>query len=264
MTKKRHSNILHTLISLAILLFLWQMLSMTGLFGRYSPEMVALILPSPGDIFRTFFEMLRSGELLKHLGVSLYRVGAGFVTAALIGVPMGIAMAVFPRIYKYFTPFVRIFQPIPGIAWIPMAIIWFGIGNQAAIFIITLGSLFPIILNTLQGMEDVDRDLVQAAQTLGAGRQVIFFKVILPSLIPYLLTGFRLAIGFGWRGVIAAEMVGVGNGLGYLLSYGRGIGRTDYTIVTMVSLAIIMLILEQLLFGPAEQKTWHWRRGWRS
>lgn len=248
--------------SLAFFLLTWYVASITGLFGRYPPRLMGLLLPTPLEVARTVWEMAVTGNLTRHLGISLYRVMTGFALAVCMGVPMGIAMGRYRMVNGLVEPLVRVFQPIPGVAWVPLAIVWFGLGNKAAIFIITISSLFPVLLNTTQGMRDVDITLISAALTMGANPRQITTKVLLPSLVPYLITGFRIGMGFAWRVVIAAEMVGVPSGLGYMLSLGRGIGRTDITIVTMVTLGAVMLLIEHSVFVPMERKTLNWKKAW--
>jgi ABC-type nitrate/sulfonate/bicarbonate transport system permease component len=247
-------------VGLALFLVLWHVTSSTGLFGRIEPEYSLLLLPTPETVLKAILETVADGSLWGNVSVSIVRVAIGFVLAVLIGIPVGLGMALSPLCNNFAEPFVRIFSPIPGIAWVPLAILWFGLGDRAAIFIITLGSIFPIIINTIQGVRDVDRHLVDAARMMGASRMQILRRVMLPSVIPYLVTGFRLGLGFAWRVVIAAEMVGVPNGIGYLLNVGRSTGRTDITIVTMVTLGVLMLVVEELLFAPLENRTRFWRR----
>jgi len=248
--------------ALAVLVFLglWQVASTTGLFGRIDPEFARLLLPPPTVVFAALWQMSASGYLWEHLSISLLRVLAGFGISALIAVPLGIAMAISPPVNNLAEPFVRIFSPIPGVAWVPLAILWFGLGDRAAIFIIVAGAIFPILLNTVQGVRDVDANLVDAARTMGATRWQIIHRVMLPSLIPYLVTGFRTGLGFAWRVVIAAEMVGVPKGIGYMLAMGRSTGRTEITVVTMICLGAMMLVIEELVFGPLERRTRSWRR----
>ena len=245
-----------------LLLFLvaWHVASTTGLFGRIDPEYSLLLLPTPETVLKAILETAADGSLWGNVSVSIVRVAIGFVLAVLIGIPLGLAMALSPLCNNFAEPFVRLFSPIPGIAWVPLAILWFGLGDKAAIFIITLGSIFPIVINTIQGVRHVDAHLVDAARMMGAGRRQILRRVMLPSVIPYLVTGFRLGLGFAWRVVIAAEMVGVPKGIGYLLNVGRSTGRTDITIVTMVTLGVLMLVVEELIFAPLENRTRFWRR----
>jgi len=245
---------------LAMFLAVWHVASSTGLFGRIEAEYSLLLLPLPKTVLQAIVETARDGSLWGNVSVSIVRVTVGFLLAVLIGIPLGLGMATSRICNNFAEPFVRVFSPIPGIAWVPLAILWFGLGDKAAIFIITIGSIFPIVINTVQGVRDVDGHLVDAARMMGAGNIQILRRVFLPSLIPYLVTGFRVGLGFAWRVVIAAEMVGVPKGIGYMLNVGRSTGRTDITIVTMVTLGVLMLIVEELIFAPLENRTRFWKR----
>jgi NitT/TauT family transport system permease protein/taurine transport system permease protein/sulfonate transport system permease protein len=254
-------GLVRSLVAVVVFVGLWQLASATGLFGRYPRELMGLVLPSPLQVVVTARELLLSGQLAGHVATSLYRVGSGFLLAAGAGVPLGVAMALSAAVEDFCRPFVRLLQPIPGVAWVPLAIIWFGLGDRAAIFIIAVGALFPIVLNTRQGILEVEPSLVQAALTLGASRAQLLSKVYLPATAPYLVTGFRLATGFAWRVVLAAEMVGVSRGLGYMLTLGRGIGRTDITLVTMLAIGLLMMATDAWVFGRLEHLTGRWRPG---
>jgi ABC-type nitrate/sulfonate/bicarbonate transport system permease component len=177
-------------LTISAVLLLWQIASNTGIFGRTSPESSRLLLPPPAVVLSSLVEMARSGYLLDNISISVLRVLCGFLLAALIAVPLGVAMALSATIQNLADPIVRLLSPIPGVAWVPIAILWFGLGDEAAIFIITIGSIFPILLSTIQGVHDVDGRLVDAARTMGANRWQIMHRVLLPSLIPYL--GHRL------------------------------------------------------------------------
>lgn len=245
---------------LLLFIVLWHIASTTGLFGRIDPEYSRLLLPTPETVLRAIAETVADGSLWNNVSVSIVRVFIGFTLAVLIGIPLGLGMALSPVCNNFAEPFVRLFSPIPGIAWVPLAILWFGLGDKAAIFIITIGSIFPIVINTVQGVRDVDVVLVDAARMMGATHLQVLRRVMLPSVIPYLVTGFRIGLGFAWRVVIAAEMVGVPKGIGYMLGIGRSTGRTDITIVTMVTLGLLMLIAEEMVFAPLENRTRFWRR----
>jgi ABC-type nitrate/sulfonate/bicarbonate transport system permease component len=247
-------------LALAAFLLLWQTASVTGMFGRMSPEYSLFLLPPPKVVFLALAEMIRTGYLWDNLSISIVRVMIGFALSVFIGLPLGIGMAISPTVNNLAEPFVRIFSPIPGVAWVPLAILWFGLGDEAAIFIITVGAIFPILLNTMQGVHDVDTHLVDAARMMGATRWQVIRRVMLPSLVPYLVTGFRTGLGYAWRVVIAAEMVGVPKGIGYMLTIGRSTGRTEITIVTMIVLGVLMLVVEELIFAPLERRTGAWRR----
>ena len=123
-----------------------------------------------------------------------------------------------------------------------------------------MGSISPIIINTMQGVNDVDPNLEKALLTMGASKWQIIQRCVLPSIVPYLVSGFRLGLGFAWRVLIAAEMVGVPDGLGYVLNTGRSTGKTEVTVVTILLLGIMMILMEEVLFMPLERKVCHWRR----
>jgi ABC-type nitrate/sulfonate/bicarbonate transport system permease component len=246
-------------LSLFLALALWDIASNTGIFGRTTAEYSRLLLPPPSTVLASLIEIIRSGYLLDNVSISILRVLAGFLLAVVIAVPLGLLMALSSTVNNLADPIVRLLSPIPGVAWVPIAILWFGLGDGAAIFIIAMGSIFPILLNTVQGIRDADKRLVDAARTMGATPWQIVLRVLLPGLIPYLVTGFRTGLSFAWRVVIAAEMVGVPKGLGYMLTVGRSTGRTEITIVTMLVLGILMVGVEELVFSPLVGYTDAWR-----
>ncbi len=258
--KKRMIALIEGIIAFAILLVIWNIASNTGIFGRVSVKSSQLLLPGPFKVFHSMGEMIATGYLPKHIGISLLRVIKGFLIAVAIGIPVGIGMGMNRHFKNFLNPIFRLFAPIPGVAWVPLAILWFGLGDKAAIFIIVVGAISPIIVNTLQGVNDVDSNLVQALKTLGANRRQIIFRCIVPSIIPHIVSGFKLGLGFAWRVVIAAELVGVPDGMGYVLNIGRNTGKTDVTIVTILSLGIIMILMEELFFVPLEKTTHHWKK----
>lgn len=245
--------------ALAAFVGLWQAASMTGVFGRVPMAYARLLLPGPGVVWWALCEAAGSGYLWDQLSVSLVRVAAGFALAVAIGIPLGLAVVLSPWADALIDPFIRVFSPIPGIAWVPLAILWFGLGDRAAIFIITVGSVFPVLVSTAQGARAVDRTLVDAARMLGARLHQLLLRVFLPSVVPFLVTGCRLGLGFAWRVVIAAEMVGVPKGIGYMLSVGRSTGHTEVTFMTIGILGALMIVAEELIFAPLERHTSHWR-----
>ncbi len=245
--------------ALAAFVGLWHVAAATGVFGRFPVAYARLLLPGPGAVWHALWEAALSGYLWDQLSVSLLRVAAGFGLAVGIGVPLGVAVVLSPVADALIDPFVRVFSPIPGVAWVPLAILWFGLGDRAAIFIITVGSVFPVLVSTAQGARAVDATLIDAGRMLGARLGQLLLRVFLPSVVPFLVTGFRLGLGFAWRVVIAAEMVGVPKGIGYMLSVGRSTGHTEVTFMTIGILGALMIVAEELVFAPLERRTSHWR-----
>jgi ABC-type nitrate/sulfonate/bicarbonate transport system permease component len=262
MSKKRLA-VIEGIISLLIFGLIWKIASATGIFGRVSVKSSQLLLPPPEKVLYSIYSMLASGYLEKHIWVSFWRVIRGFAIAVAIGVPVGILMGINTHAKNFLNIVFRLFSPIPGVAWVPLAILWFGLGDKAALFIITMGSISPIIINTMQGVDDVDNNLEQALLTMGATKLQLVTRCIIPSIVPYMVSGFRLGLGFAWRVVIAAELVGVPDGLGYVLNTGRSTGKTEVTVVTIFLLGVIMILMEEVLFRPIELKVCHWRKAGR-
>ncbi|MGN0649478.1 MAG: ABC transporter permease [Oscillospiraceae bacterium] len=251
--------IIENILSLVIFVLIWKLASATGIFGRVSIKSSTLLLPPPETVIVSMYDLFASGYLGKHLLVSLWRVLRGFGLAAAIGVPVGILMGVSKDAKNLLNLIFRLFSPIPGVAWVPLALLWFGIGDTAAIFIITVGSISPIVINTKQGVDAVDPNLSQALQTMGASRWQQVIHCIIPCIIPHMISGFRLGLGFAWRVVIAAELVGVPDGIGYVLNVGRSTGHTEITVVTILLLGIIMILMEEVIFATLEKRLNRWK-----
>lgn len=252
-------KIFFNILSVAFLLVLWSIASQNGLFGKVDVQISRLLLPPPEYVLHKLLEMLASGYLLENIWTSLQRVLTGFLLAVGIGIPAGIFMGINDDIYNLLYPMVRIISPIPGVAWIPLAILWFGLGNRAAIFIITISSISPIIVNVLQGMKAIDHNLKDVMYILHANKLQEISYLIIPSLMPYIITGFKLSLGYAWRVVIAAELVGVPGGLGYVLNLGRSTAQTEVTLIVIFTLSFLLIMTESLLFKPLEQMTDQWR-----
>jgi NitT/TauT family transport system permease protein len=224
--------------------------------GYVSP----IILPSPSAILVRWLEWLRSGELLVDAAGSLYRVGAGFLLGAVLALPLGLFMGASPRFYEFCNPLIQVLRPIPPIAWIPMSILWFGLGNPPAIFLISLGAFFPILMNTIAGVRNVDSIYLRAARNLGAGNATIFRRVILPASTPYILAGVRIGIGTAFIVVIVSEMIAVNNGLGYRILEAREYMWSDKIIAGMISIGLLGLAIDLAMNG-INNYLLRWHRG---
>ena len=229
------------LLPIFILLLLWQAGSGLGLIPSYK-------LPSPLHVLGGFKDLIQVGmppghSLYLHILYSLERVLWGYGIAVAIGVPLGIVMGWSRRLNALLEPIVELIRPVPPLAWIPIAILWFGIGTQSAAFIIFLGAFFPILLNTINGVLSIDPVLVEAARTLNARDRNIFLKVLIPGSLPSILTGMRIGIGIGWMTLVAAEFTGVKQayGLGYMIMTARDIQRPDQIVAGMIIIGVIGL-----------------------
>jgi ABC-type nitrate/sulfonate/bicarbonate transport system permease component len=232
------------LSTLLVLVAVWQLVSTVWL-PRIDPYL-AILMPPPGQIARTAAAMTLSGELGYHVIASLKREGIAFI-CALLAVPIGIAMGWFDRVYQQLDPIMEILRPIPPLAWIPLSILWFGIGDEQNEFIIFLGMFFPILLNTIQGVHTADKILIRAARSLGADERRLLTRVVLKAALPQIVTGVRVGLGFGWMALVAAELVGANSGLGFLINDARSVLRTDIIVVGMLTIGIMGLIIDALL-----------------
>jgi ABC-type nitrate/sulfonate/bicarbonate transport system permease component len=220
--------------------------------------------PSPAGVLYGFWDLLTTGippgNLLHlHISYSLYRVGLGFVLAVTTAIPLGILMGWSKKIREILNPMIELIRPVPPLAWIPIAILWFGIGIKSAAFIIFLGVFFPVLLNTISGVSSVNPRLVDAARSLGADKKDIFLKVLIPSSVPSIFTGIRIGIGIGWMTLVAAEFTGIkeGYGLGYMIMTARDIQRPDEILAGMLVIGLIGLGIDSLLrFIEKRQLNW--------
>jgi NitT/TauT family transport system permease protein len=206
------------------------------------------IFPTPGDVVNGMIQLARQGLLLKYVVASLFRVTVGFTLAAVIGIPIGLALGWFRRWFLAFNPLIQVFRPISPIAWIPVAILWFGVDDRAPIFLIFLASVFPIIVSAMAAVQNIQPVYVRAARNFGLTRLDLFQHVILPATLPQVITGIRIALGVAWLVVVAAEMIAVNSGLGYLIIDARNAGkRYDLVVAGMVIIGLIGLALDLLV-----------------
>jgi ABC-type nitrate/sulfonate/bicarbonate transport system permease component len=229
-----------------LLLCFWQAICFLGTVPNY-------VLPSPIQIMEGLRTLLVTGMppghlLQNHILYSLYRVGWGFSIACVLGVPLGLLMGWFPRFHRVFSPIVELVRPIPPLAWIPIAIVWLGIGIRSAAFIIFLGAFFPILLNTASGVLSVSPILIDAAKTLNASQRDIFIKVLIPGSLPSIFVGMRVGMGVAWMTFVAAEFSGVkeGYGLGFMIMTARDIQKPDQILAGMLVIGMIGFIIDWL------------------
>ena len=206
------------------------------------------LFPTPGEVSRGILELARQGLLLKYIVASLFRVTWGFALAVLVGVPLGLLLGWYARAFQAFNPMIQIFRPISPIAWIPVAILWFGVTDAAPVFLIFLASVFPITVSSIAAVQNMQPVYLRAAQNFGLSRGELFRQVILRASLPQIITGIRIALGVAWLVVVAAEMIAVNSGLGYLIIDARNAGkRYDLVVAGMVMIGLIGLVLDVLV-----------------
>ena len=226
---------------LAILLALWQVVSTLVL----DPS-TAMLLPAPTAVAKAFWELIQSGDLFSHLYDSLKREIVAFLWAT-SAIPLGIAMGWSKVVNEQVDPLIEVLRPVPPLAWIPLSILWFGVGDVQNQFIIFLGIFFPVLLNTIMGVKNIEPNLVRAARCLGASESRILRRVVLPAALPQIITGIRVGLGVGWMALVAAELVGANSGLGFLINDARTLLRTDIVIVGMITIGVVGLLIDRTI-----------------
>lgn len=203
------------------------------------------LFPTPVEVGKGIVELARQGVLHRHIVASLFRVTVGFGLAVIVGVPAGLLLGWWPMMRFAFNPLVQVLRPISPIAWIPVAILWFGIDDRAPIFLIFLASVFPITVSSMAAVQGMQLVYVRAARNFGLSTPQLFTRVILPACLPQILTGIRIGLGVAWLVVVAAEMIAVSSGLGFLIIDARNAGkRYDLVVAGMALIGIIGLALD--------------------
>jgi ABC-type nitrate/sulfonate/bicarbonate transport system permease component len=233
-------------ITLFVVLIAWQFASKVWL-PRIDPQM-AVLMPAPSTIAVTAAGMIVSGELFHHLMASLKREAMAFLFAS-TAIPLGIMMGWWRVAYDQVNPIMEILRPIPPLAWIPLSILWFGIGDEQNEFIIFLGIFFPILVNTIVGVKNIDPILVRAARSLGASQHRLLTRIVFIGALPQIITGVRIGLGVGWMALVAAELVGANSGLGFVINDARSMLRTDIIIVGMLAIGLIGLLIDTAILA---------------
>ena len=213
------------------------------------------VFPDVPSVVAAGWSTIADGSLASHVGASLLRVSVGTVIAIVTAVPLGIAMGVSRGVSDFLSPLFRFFSVLAGIAWIPIATLWFGYGFGAITFVIFNAVFFVVAYNTLLGVSTIPMPLRHAAASLGASRWQMLTQVLLPGALPNVVTGIRTGMGFAWRGLIAAEMIATNVGLGYMLFLARDFYRTEVIVFAMIVIGLIWLTLDRLLLAPLERAT---------
>jgi len=208
----------------------------------------SIIFPTPPQVFAGLVELTREGTLPRHITASLFRVTIGYGLAVALAIPLGSLMGWYPAVFDAVNPLIQLLRPISPIAWIPVAILWFGVGDASPTFLIFLASFFPIVVATTAGVHLVEQPFIRAARNFGYGGFRLFRKVILPAALPSIITGMRVALGVAWLVVVAAEMVAINSGLGFMIIDARNAGtRYDLVVAGMVIIGVIGFILDIIM-----------------
>lgn len=220
----------------------------------------SMIFPTPWGVVTGTWELLEDGSLWRHIGASLMRVGAGFLLAVCVAVPLGLWMGWFKGVYSTLNPVFQILRPISPIAWIPIAILWFGVGDASPIYLIFISSVFPMIVQTTSGVHTIEKRYLRAAENFGVSRLTLLRQVVIPAVLPQIIVGMRIGLGVAWLVVVAAEMIALRSGLGYMIMDSRNAGnRYDLVIAGMIIIGVIGLSLDGVMRMLESIKWVRWR-----
>lgn len=223
-----------------IILFVWFFMTTYG-------NIPTGVLPTIPAVGKAFVDMVKSGQLQEDLLVSLGRVLKGFLVSGILGIVLGSIIGMFEPARELFLPFITVIRQIPIIAWIPLIILWAGIGEASKVIIIVLAAFFPVLVNTESGMEHTPKGYVEVARLYRLSPWKTFTKVYLPYAIPQILVGLKLALGVSWMAVVAAELIASVTGIGYRLSYARSMMQADVVIVCMIVVGLVGIVMDKLI-----------------
>jgi ABC-type nitrate/sulfonate/bicarbonate transport system permease component len=234
--------------TLAAFLIAWKLVHSLGVFPPWA-------FPAPEQVVTAFVEITQSGELLRNTWASVLRQVVGVFLAAVVGIPAGILLGASRTVRAAFLPLCRLIYPIPGIAWIPLAVLWFGIGFTSTVFVIFFTGLWPILFNTMAGVSTLDGQYTDVARVYLAPRLFYIRKILLPGSLPFIITGIRLTYGVGWRVIVGAEMISSITGLGFMIDDARWQLRPDVMVAGMITIAMIGWVMENWAFDWLERVT---------
>ena len=245
------STVAQRVVLVVLLLAAWWVASL---------RMPQFVLPGPLRVAHAFVGLVQSGTFFDDLGITLYRVVAGFLLAAAVGAPLGIALGSNPRVAHFFEPLLSIVNTVSSAIWAVFAIIWFGISNATTIFVVFMTAMPLILTNVWQGSLTVDSNHVELARSFRMSHTQIMRKIFLPTILPHFFAGARLAFGFGWRVSLVAETIGSSNGIGYRLRQAADLVQTDQVFAWTVTLVVLMLLLEAGVLKPVERRLFRWKK----
>jgi len=224
------------MIGLWSVLLLWQALAGLGIINSF-------LLPAPTDVVIALWKLAQDGTLFLHLAASLKRIVFGYLLACAIGLPLGFLCGWSRTASELIRPIIEALRPVPPLAWVPIAILWFGLGDMSAYFLVFLGCVFPLFFGAYTAVRSIDRNQINAALCLGASRKLLFVDVLFPAALPIMMPNLRLALGIGWMCVVTAELIAAQTGLGYLIQQSRMLFQINNVVAGMVAIGIVGFIM---------------------
>lgn len=234
-----------------LLLFIWEGLSRLDVLPTY-------LLPAPTVIVNTIIELGADGSLWGHIGITLYRIFLGFLLGSGAALLLGSVVGFYRKAEQFFDPIIQAFRSIPSLAWVPLFILWMGIAEASKVTLIAVGVFFPVYLNVVCGILSVDRQLIEVGKMYGLSSFQLVKRIILPASLPSFLVGLRSGLGLGWMFVVAAELMGASQGLGYLLVLGQNTYSPELIIASIVLFAVLGKLTDAVL-KKVESKSLHWQ-----
>lgn len=218
----------------------------------------ATVLPGPARVGIGLWELIRDGTLLRHAVASLYRVTVGYYAAVVTAVPLGLILGRWRLGQQAFNALIQFLRPISPLAWIPLAVLWFGIGDRPAVFLIFLSSFFPILVATIAAVAQINQTYLMVASSFGFGRLETYSRIVFPAVLPAMLPSLRIGLGVAWLVVVAAEMIAVKSGLGFLILDSRNALRMDYVMAAMVAIGAIGIVLDKMVSQLGGMRSLAW------
>jgi NitT/TauT family transport system permease protein/sulfonate transport system permease protein len=231
---------LRNLLGLGAALGIWQLTVSAGWVNEF-------MMPSPMDVVKAIGALAADGSLREHLSESLLRVGMGYLIAAAIGLPIGFLCGMWKSASEVIRPVIEALRPIPPLAWVPIAILWFGLGDASAYFLVFLGCFFPMFFGAYTAVRSMDQNLINAARCLGASRWMLLRDVFVPASLPIVMPNLRLALGWGWMCVVTAELIAAQSGLGYLIQQSRQVFQIQNVVAGMATIGLVGYVMSASL-----------------
>lgn len=252
---EKAKTVISTIIAFISFLLVWEIVARFTKAGMFLPPASIVI----EQFLKSFTVPIGRYTMTRHIAISLYRVGVSFLMATIVGVLLGVLTGYSRLAEAIIKPIVEFIRPIPPLAWIPLSILWFGLGNESKFFIIFLGCFNFILVNTYDGTKSIDSELMGAARMLGANETQIFFRIVLPASVPYIFAGLQIAITAGWSAVVGAEMIRSDEGVGWQIVMGMSTGNTVQIMVGMLAIGIVGFALASGM-ATLERKLLKWNQ----
>ena len=245
----RTRSLVRAAITLAVAAAVYEAMARSGIFPR-------ALLPTLPKVAETLVETISDGSMIRHAGATLYRMLLGFGIAIVVGLPLGILMGRYRPVENFFLPLASALMPIPSLAWVPVFILWFGLGNTVSVLIVFYAAMFPMLLNAWSGVRSVNQLWLRAAGAMGANENALFWKVIIPGASPFIITGMRQAFLRSWIAVVGAEMIAASDwGLGWVIYDAKEFLNADVMLASLAVIGALGFLFERVVFGGLERAT---------